>query len=199
LHLFENWEQLPKTLTARVKFIDKYLGVEFTSNIVIIDKEWVKYSINKLDLPRIYTDLVQKQNTNNMSLHSIDAKNATFNFIDTFNCIVDKQSESDNISKFGNNGLKIVYKPIFYKAQDLQLISLRDGFKQKIGINLADFMTKIAVFKLIIGNIEYSEFGRNDIYVIFEVDANMINGTSGIYNIVDNGDVYISSGRWVKN
>ena len=46
-------------------------------------------------------------------------------------------------------------------------------------------MTKVSIFKLIIGENEYPEYGRNDIYVIFEIDANMIEGTTGVYHIVD--------------
>ena len=70
--------------------------------------------------------------------------------------------------------------------------------KQKIGINLSEYMTKVSIFKLIIGENEYHEYGRNDIYVIFEVDANMIEGTTGVYHIVDASETYISSGIWSK-
>jgi hypothetical protein len=133
-----------------------------------------------------------------MGWNTIDANNTTFNFIDKLNCIVDKRSETDNMKNFANGGVKIVYNPIFYKAQDLQNISFIAGMKQKIGINLSEFMTKVSIFKLIIDGIEFAEYGRNDIYTIFEVDVNLINGTSGIYNIVDSGDVYISSGTWYK-
>jgi hypothetical protein len=70
--------------------------------------------------------------------------------------------------------------------------------KQKVGINLSEYMTKVSIFKLIIGDVEYAEYGRNDIYVIFDVDANIIEGTSGVYHIVDSSETYISSGIWNK-
>lgn len=199
LHLFDDWRELPNILVIRVKFIDKYLGIIIEASNIILNKEFIKYTINDLGITRLYTDFTKKQNDlTKMGWNTIDANNTTFNFIDKLNCIVDKRSETDNMKNFVNGGVKIVYKPIFYKAQDLQNISFIAGMKQKIGINLSEFMTKVSIFKLIIDGIEFAEYGRNDIYTIFEVDVNLINGTSGIYNIVDSGDVYISSGTWYK-
>ena len=59
-------------------------------------------------------------------------------------------------------------------------------------------MTKVDTFKIIINNKEYLETGRNNIYVIFEIDANDINSTEGTgkYNLIDESGNYISSGNW---
>lgn len=199
LHLFDDWRDLPNIVIVRVKFIDKYLGVIIKSSNIILNKEWIKYTINDTNTTRLYIDFTKKQNElNNMSWNTMDANTTTFNFIDKLNCIVDKRSETGNIKNYASNNVKIIYKPIFYKAQELQNITFVSGMKQKIGINLSEFMTKVSIFKLVIGDIEIAEFGRNDIYTIFEVDVNLINGVSGTYNIVDSGDVYISSGTWYK-
>ena len=45
-------------------------------------------------------------------------------------------------------------------------------------------------------NKEITEYGRNDIYVIFEINAALLTQTTGIYSIVDSIDNYISSGNW---
>ena len=58
-------------------------------------------------------------------------------------------------------------------------------------------MTKVEVFKLIIDNMEITEYGRNDIYVIFEVNSGELENLSGTYSIVNNNDEYISSGEYI--
>ena len=199
LHLFNKWNELTNIVIARVIFIDKFLGIKISAGFIVLNKEWIKYTINDISVPRLFNDFTQKQNNKNtMSWNTIDATNATFNFIDKMNCIVDKKNDNENISNYSTGGVKIIYKPIFYKAQDLQNINLLSGMKQKIGINLSEYMTKVSIFKLIIGENEYPEYGRNDIYVIFEVDANVIEGTTGVYHIIDEGESYISSGIWSK-
>lgn len=197
--LFDSWRNIPNNVLVRIKFIDKFLGIEITAGIVILNKEWLKYTINSICTPRLFNNFIQKQtDLTEMSWNTIDATQTNFNFIDKFNCIVDKKNDNENISSFSSNALKVIYKPIFYKAQDLQTLSLVSGLKQKVGINLADYMTKVSIFKLLIGGFEYTEYGRNDIYVIFEIDATILEGTTGIYNIVDSSDTFISSGNWYK-
>lgn len=198
IHLFNKWNELTNIVIARVTFIDKFLGIKLSAGFIVLNKEWIKYTINDISVPRLFDDFTKKQNSKNDMWNTIDATNTTFNFIDKLNCIVDKKNDNDSISKYGSSGVKIIYKPIFYKAQDLQNISLLSGMKQKVGINLSEYMTKVSIFKLIIGDVEYAEYGRNDIYVIFDVDANIIEGTSGVYHIVDSSETYISSGIWNK-
>lgn len=199
VNLFNDWYSLPNTLIIRVKYIDKYLGVSLNTGFIILNKEWIKYSINNTNTVRLFDDFINKQNDlSNMGIwnsNTIDAEKTTFNFIDKINCIVDKTA-NNNIELYGNSNTKIIYKPIFYRTQDLQNISIKNGLKQKIGINLASYMTKVNSFKIIIDNKEITEFGRNDIYVIFEINANLLTKSSGVYSIVDSSDNYISSGNW---
>ena len=82
------------------------------------------------------------------------------------------------------------------KIQDLQKISLRKGLKQNIGISLVEYMTKVTLFKLVINNHEYKEIGRNDVYIIFGIDAMDINTNTGKYDIFNQDDEYISSGEF---
>ncbi len=58
-------------------------------------------------------------------------------------------------------------------------------------------MSKVEAFKLKLDDIEYTEIGRNDVYVIFDINANMITSSGGTYNIVNQDDEYISSGNWI--
>ena len=199
LNLFDDWYQLPNTLVIRIKYIDKYLGLSIQTGYIVLNKEYIKYTINDTDIPRIINDFRDKQNDlTNMAWNKYNAKETTFNFIDKINCIVNKEGNNATFNS-STNGIRVIYKPIFYKAQALQQISIKTGLKQKIGINLSQYMTKVSLFKLIIDDLEITEFGRNDIYVIFEIDANDLTETSGNYNIVDFDNTYISSGVYSIN
>ena len=161
-------------------------------------KDILTYDISHQDETEIinfskYTDIIDNV------LDEIDKKEKKqkINFINNIKCIVNKRGDNI-INKSNNINQKIILKPIFYKANDLQNIFIHNGIKQKIGINLVDFMTKVDTFKIIINNKEYLEIGRNNIYVIFEIDANDINSTeeTGKYNLIDESGNYISSGNW---
>lgn len=198
LNLFDNWYNVSKILIIRIKFIDKYLGIVLNTGNIILTKEMLKYCINNSYVSRILYNLNEKQNdlSDNMAWgKQIKANESTFNFIDKINCIVNK-SDDTKIINANTQGVKIIYKPIFYKTQELQSIYIKSGFKQKIGINLSQYMTKVSIFKLIIDSLEISEYGRNDIYVIFEINGSDLTNASGTYNILDYDDNFISSGTY---
>ena len=58
-------------------------------------------------------------------------------------------------------------------------------------------MTKVETFKLVIEDTEYVESARNDIYVIFNINAGEIKKASGVYSILNQDDEFISTGTWV--
>lgn len=179
--IFDKWEQLPELLVCKVTFTDRYLGITLESNCTIITKDYYKYLVNyENDGLQIYkvTNLMDK-----------------VNFYDKIVCNVNVQREITNNSTNKIN-TKIIYKPTFYKAQDLQNIQLRQGVTQNIGINLSNYMSKVNTFYLIIDNVKFVESGRNDVYVIFNVQANKLTNTFGMYNVTNEDDEYISSGNW---
>lgn len=128
---------------------------------------------------------------------SDEIENKRFNFIDTINIVTNKENENNNKFKNATNKTTVLFKPVYYRTYDLQNIKLRSKVSQKIGINLGQYMSKVEAFKLKLDDIEYTEVGRNDIYVIFDVNSNMITSNSGTYNIVNQDDEYISSGNWI--
>ena len=81
--------------------------------------------------------------------------------------------------------------------KDLQNIKLRSTLPQNIGVNLSEYMSKVETFKIIIEDNEFVETARNDIFVIFNIDPSKLNFTSGKYDIVNEDDTYISSGKWI--
>ena len=192
--IFTNWNQFPEKLLGRVIFFDKFLGIMMQSNLVIISNEWRKYLINDKNLHKLITLSNINYNIGN-DMKSIQLNEDNINFINNVKCIINKKQPVSNLS-LSNTSQKVIYKPIFYSTKDLQNIKIRRGISQNIGVNLSSYMTKVEVFKLIIDNNEYIEIGRNDIYVIFNINASLLNSDSGYYNITNQDDEYISSGNW---
>lgn len=195
--IFDNWNQKPNKLIIKTAFYDHILGIEILSNLVVITKEWFKYLINNPNIYRlsILSNInIEKGNIDD-DMKVIELKENNINFINSINCFVNKHEDSSSIS-VGNKNQKIILKPIFYKVKDLQNITLRSTLPQNIGVNLAEYMSKVDTFKMIIGNKEYVETGRNDIFVIFNIDPADIDGTSGKYDITNEDDTYLSSGTW---
>lgn len=116
-------------------------------------------------------------------------------FVDKVNCVIRKESSDKTIS-LQSSAPKIIYKPVFYKVQDLQNIQLYSGVTQNIGINLSNYMTKVESFILVIDGQHVLEYSRNDVYVIFRVQTNKLTTTSGVYHICNQDDEYIASGVW---
>ena len=193
-NIINDWKQLNDILVIRSKFIDKRLNIVIVGNNVVLTKEWFKYLINNTNIGHVIFD-----NQNNLIDNNFMDVNNGFNFIDKLNCIIvdkkeEKVIESYNIS---NTSKQILYKPIFYKVQDLQNLRIRQGVIQNIGINLGEFMTKIDLFILNIDGNNIKESSRNDIYVIFNINSNILENNTGIYNILDQNFDYISSGNYI--
>lgn len=186
--MFESWSNVyDGYYIARVMFVDRYLGVQIMSNIVMISPEWVKYMINSSsERVRIFDNI-------NTNMEKVD----TFNFIENIRCIVNKESNDNGttITK-GNTSPRLLYRPMFYRTSNLQNVTVRKNVKQKIGINLAEYMTKVETFKLLLNGVEYVEYGRSDAFVIFEISGNNFEVSSGAYDILNQDDEYISTGAF---
>lgn len=198
--IIDDWSHRPDRLLCRTIFIDRYLGKSIISNFVIITKEWFKYIINN---DYNISSLYELNNANkeydimlNKEQKEIVLNKDNVNFINSIKCIVSKKIDNTNNGKVSNTP-RIIFKPIFYKVQNLQNIQIRQTVKQNIGINLSEYMTKVETFKLLIDNIEVVESARNDMYVIFSIDGKKISSYSGKYDIVNQDDEYISSGNWI--
>lgn len=185
-NLKASWKSYPDILFIRVTFFDRCLANVINGNDLIITKEEFKYIVNSNNR-RI--KLYEKQ------LELMDP--TYFNFIDKINCTVIKQDDEEQavISNSKTNS-KIIYKPIFYKIKDLEQIKIKSGITQNIGINLASIISKINTFKMIINGKEYIEIGRNDIYVIFKINASELTDKAGQYILMNQDNEYISDGNW---
>ena len=188
--IFESWSNVYDGYYAvKVLFVDRLLGTEIISNSVVLSPEWVKYMIHSSN-----ERIINFDNINNIDKdNEIDME---YNFIENIRCIVNKkQNDKDKVVR-GNNSPKLLYRPMFYRASNLQNVRIRRNVKQKIGINLAEYMTKVETFKLLLNGNEYIEYGRSDAFVIFEISGNNFSTTSGAYDILNQDDEYISSGTY---
>lgn len=185
--IFTSWKQWPGSLFARSIYIDKYLSKIIYGNTVVITKEQFKYCINNSKIYKL--NLIDKL-SNNMDLNN-------FNFIDKINCVIKKNDTTEKITNnIGTNSNKILYKPIFYKVNDSQNIKIRQNVTQNIGINLGNYLTKVETFILSINDYKFTEYGRNDSYIIFKVNANAIQEKAGSYDILNQDYEYITSGNY---
>ena len=195
--IFDKWEQRPEKLIIMTSFYDRILGTEVRSNLVIITKEWFKYLVNNVNVYRLtnLSDINKEKGNIDTDMKVIELKDDNVNFINTINCFINKNENSSSITGINKNQ-RIILKPIFYKVKDLQNITLRSTLAQNIGVNLSEYMTKVETFKMIIGSKEFTEYGRNDIFVIFNIDPTVLDGDSGKYDITNEDGTYISSGNW---
>jgi hypothetical protein len=125
----------------------------------------------------------------------IDLQDMQDKFIENVKCIIKKNNTEQTVGLQANMP-KIIYKPVFYKVQDLQNIQIRQGVTQNIGINLMNYLSKVEAFNLNLDGKKFIETARNDSFIIFKIQANTLNSTSGTYHICNQDDEYISSGQW---
>lgn len=198
--IIKNWKSSPDGIICKISFIDKFLGLCFESNSIVVNKELIKYIINEdtNNTVRLKNEFVNNQNNlNDMSWNTKNAKDTSFNFINSINCIVKKNEDNNNTTNHINNeNIKYIYKPIFYRTSTLQNLLIKEKHRQKVGINLSNYASKVNLFKLELGGYTYTEFGRNDVYVIFDIDANSIQLNAGNYNILDENNNFISDGKY---
>ena len=204
-NVFKHWVELPEHLVARVTFIDRFLGIQLNGNPVVITKEWFKYMIDDDGIGRLdgWETVNEKYNTaitedGIYDMREIELNEDKVNFLNNITCIIRKEDTNVTNAETTNKSAtpRVLYRPVFYRVSDLQNIQIRARVKQKIGVNLGQFMTKVETFKMSIDGKEYVEYARNDVYVIFEILASQLSSASGTYDIVNQDDEYISSGAY---
>ena len=185
--IFEDWTNVyDGYYVAKVMFIDRLLGTEIISNSVMISPEWVKFMIKSSNERILNFDNID-ETIDNME---------KFNCIENIRCVINKKSDDKEAIVKSSNAPRLLYRPLFYKASNLQNIQIRQNVKQKIGINLAEYMTKVETFKMLLNGNEYIEYGRNEAFVIFEISGNNFSTGRGKYDILNQDDEYISSGNY---
>lgn len=186
--LFSKWSQVPDNVYVRLIMEDRAIGKNCSSPTVLFTKDKLKYTINEQQ----YTRLSIKKKETDID----DMNKENFNFISNMNCRIVKSN--DDKQQIQKNSVKprIIYKPIFFKVQDLQNIVLRSNMSQNIGISLSSYVNKVDEFILSIGENKWHESSRTSSFVIFNVNSKLIKEATGKYDILTSDNEYLSTGNY---
>lgn len=186
--LFSKWSQVPDNVYVRLIMEDRAIGKNCSSPTVLFTKDKLKYTINEQQ----YTRLSIKKKETDID----DMNKENFNFISNMNCRIVKSNDGKQQIQKNSVQPRIIYKPIFFKVQDLQNIVLRSNMSQNIGISLSSYVNKVDEFILSIGENKWHESSRTSSFVIFNVNSKLINEATGKYDILTSDNEYLSTGNY---
>lgn len=186
--LFSKWSQVPDNVYVRLIMEDRAIGKNCSSPTVLFTKDKLKYTINKQQ----YTRLSIKKKETDID----DMNKENFNFISNINCRIVKSNDDKQQIQKNSVQPRIIYKPIFFKVQDLQNIVLRSNMSQNIGISLSSYVNKVDEFILSIGENKWHESSRTSSFVIFNVNSKLIKEATGKYDILTSDNEYLSTGNY---
>lgn len=186
--LFSKWSQVPDNVYVRLIMEDRAIGKNCSSPTVLFTKDKLKYTINE----QRYTRLSIKKKETDID----DMNKENFNFISNMNCRIVKSNDDKQQIQKNSVQPRIIYKPIFFKVQDLQNIVLRSNMSQNIGISLSSYVNKVDEFILSIGENKWHESSRTSSFVIFNVNSKLINEATGKYDILTSDNEYLSTGNY---
>ena len=186
--LFDKWSQVPDNVYVRLIMEDRAIGKNCSSPTVLFTKDKLKYTINEQQ----YTRLSIKKKETDID----DMNKENFNFISNMNCRIIKNNDDKQQIQKNSVQPRIIYKPIFFKVQDLQNIVLRSNMSQNIGISLSSYVNKVDEFILSIGENKWHESSRTSSFVIFNVNSKLINEVTGKYDILTSDNEYLSTGNY---
>ena len=186
--LFSKWSQVPDNVYVRLIMEDRAIGKNCSSPTVLFTKDKLKYTINEQQ----YTRLSIKKKETDID----DMNKENFNFISNINCRIVKSNDDKQQIQKNSVQPRIIYKPIFFKVQDLQNIVLRSNMSQNIGISLSSYVNKVDEFILSIGENKWHESSRTSSFVIFNVNSKLIKEATGKYDILTSDNEYLSTGNY---
>lgn len=186
--LFSRWSQVPDNVYVRLIMEDRAIGKNCSSPTVLFTKDKLKYTINEQQ----YTRLSIKKKETDID----DMNKENFNFISNMNCRIVKNNDDKQQIQKNSVQPRIIYKPIFFKVQELQNIVLRSNMSQNIGISLSSYVNKVDEFILSIGENKWHESSRTSSFVIFNVNSKLIEEATGKYDILTSDNEYLSTGNY---
>lgn len=186
--LFSKWSQVPDNVYVRLIMEDRAIGKNCSSPTVLFTKDKLKYTINEQQ----YTRLSIKKKETDID----DMNKENFNFISNMNCRIVKNNDDKQQIQKNSVQPRIIYKPIFFKVQELQNIVLRSNMSQNIGISLSSYVNKVDEFILSIGENKWHESSRTSSFVIFNINSKLINEATGKYDILTSENEYVSTGNY---
>ncbi len=147
------------------------------SNEIPITDEIIGYFIEK-DI-----NYVNLQNIN-MNVYNINAVSKTIN----------------NVVKLNNveNSKSNIIQPVFFRVEKLYSIVVHPDVTENICINLDQFKSKVDFFLIRIDGVSFSEVGRTNSGVVFEIQGNQLPKIhpTGTYYITDQVSNVIATGKY---
>lgn len=151
--------------------------INIFSNEISITKEIFKYLI-RTEIDKINLDLVD------MNIYNINAVNKIEKTI----------VKMERPSSYKNN----IIKPVFFRVDELNDLKIHKNVIENIAINLDVYKNKVELFYLKIGDVSFSEIGRNSTGIIFKINSSKLKdvNTSGSYYILNQDNEMVTSGNY---
>lgn len=173
--------------------------VELNQKIFNNSNPMIELNLNNKTNNDTFESILENINDENIKLQLEEwYKNYTpYSFINNINCSITRNEDSSDIKS--NQIIKntqIIYKPIFFKTNQLNNITIKYMQNQHIGIDLHEYMSKVDLFIMTLDGNTYDEIGRNVNYVIFNIPAVQLTNQSGTFEIYNQDHEYITYGNW---
>ena len=214
MHIFNNWEEKPENLIAKVDFIDNYLGITISGNPVVINKEFFKYMINDTIHNQLFNlqDLTLKnKKLEDMEVFSIDNNdvhtlinhylyNIKLAIQNTFDQIDDEEREHQLLVNIANLGDEFVQeydslntKFNFINHINCNVINENDNTNERVYKESSRIIYKPVFYRVQDLNNIFIESNTND----QNIGINLVNYMSKVESfklVIDNKE-YIEYGR----
>lgn len=188
---------LPPTDLSNKNRLDNL--VELNQKIFNNSNPMIELNLNNKTNNDTFESILENISDENIKLQLEEwYKNYTpYSFINNINCSITRNEDSSDIKS--NQIIKntqIIYKPIFFKTNQLNNITIKYMQNQHIGIDLHEYMSKVDLFIMTLDGNTYDEIGRNVNYVIFNIPAVQLTNQSGTFEIYNQDHEYITYGNW---
>lgn len=117
--------------------------------------------------------------------------------ITTYNVVNKIENKIIKLERNGDSKDNIM-QPVFFRAKDLEMLTLHPLVTETISINLDDYKSKVDKFVLLIGNCRFEQIGANKYGILFKIQANRLSNdiVSGTYYVLNENDELVSSGKY---
>ena len=188
---------LPSTDLTNKNRLDNL--VELNQKIFNDSNPMIELNLNNKTNNDTFESILENISDENIKLQLEEwYKNYTpYSFINNISCSITRNENSSDIKS--NQIIKntqIIYKPIFFKTNQLNNITIKYMQNQHIGIDLHEYMSKVDLFIMTLDGNTYDEIGRNVNYVIFNIPAVQLTNQSGTFEIYNQDHEYITYGNW---
>ena len=97
-----------------------------------------------------------------------------------------------------NDSKSNIIQPVFFRAMDIENITLHPLVTENISINLDEYKSKVDKFSLLINGCKFNQIGANAYGILFKITANTLPSTTtaGIYYILDENMELVTTGKY---